>query len=382
MKRIVDHVVIGQGSVGLAIARQLSMSGKQVLVLGTKVHASWGSFKTCAVAHSGVYGPAGSLRAQLCMEGRKALDVYCNANRIHYLSRGKLVLATDSSSEGVINELYKTAQTNNIPGIQLLSQSDLGQIEPNIRCQAALLSSTTAVFDAGRVIDQFKEDAINHGTIVLSEAYATHGTISEDQILIQIINNQGNEEIGCKTLINAAGLYSQTMSDNFFEKDTMFEPAMLYKKALYFRYKDTNSPIGRLIDVISGIGAVPETQGQLFFGPFFTNAESIDDDASEVSADDMSKIRASIRKYYPQLQDQDLTPVFGGILPYLRESFMKNSDFSIKEEKRSGSARFINLYGTESAGLTASMSIAEYVIRAIEKDIPEINALNYKQISV
>jgi L-2-hydroxyglutarate oxidase LhgO len=70
----VEAIVIGAGVVGLAVGRALAMAGREVLVLESERHFGTGtSSRNSEVIHAGIYYPAGSLKARLCVDGRRAL---------------------------------------------------------------------------------------------------------------------------------------------------------------------------------------------------------------------------------------------------------------------------------------------------------------------
>ncbi|HHW65980.1 MAG TPA: FAD-dependent oxidoreductase, partial [Rhodocyclaceae bacterium] len=76
----VDAVVIGAGVVGLACAKQLAEAGREVIVLERETAFGTGiSARNSEVIHAGLYYPPGSLKAQLCVQGRHALYAYCAA---------------------------------------------------------------------------------------------------------------------------------------------------------------------------------------------------------------------------------------------------------------------------------------------------------------
>src|SRR6266576_1914290 len=71
----VDAVVIGAGVAGLAIARALALDGREVIVLESESTIGTGtSSRNSEVIHAGIYYPPGSLKAKLCVAGRRALE--------------------------------------------------------------------------------------------------------------------------------------------------------------------------------------------------------------------------------------------------------------------------------------------------------------------
>lgn len=64
----VDALVVGAGVVGLAVARALALAGREVMVLESEADIGTGtSSRNSEVIHAGIYYPAGSLKAQLCV---------------------------------------------------------------------------------------------------------------------------------------------------------------------------------------------------------------------------------------------------------------------------------------------------------------------------
>ena len=70
----VDTAVIGAGVVGLAVARRLAQAGREVIVLEAGDRFGEGiSSRNSEVVHAGIYYPESSLKAQLCVDGRRQL---------------------------------------------------------------------------------------------------------------------------------------------------------------------------------------------------------------------------------------------------------------------------------------------------------------------
>src|SRR6188768_2367437 len=91
----IDCAVIGAGVVGLAVARALALAGREVLVLESEGGIGTGtSSRNSEVIHAGIYYPEGSLKARLCVQGRRALYAYASERAIPFSRCGKLIVAT------------------------------------------------------------------------------------------------------------------------------------------------------------------------------------------------------------------------------------------------------------------------------------------------
>jgi hypothetical protein len=93
----VDCVVIGAGVVGLAVARALALQGREVMVLESASAIGTGtSSRNSEVIHAGIYYPAGSLKARLCVQGKQMLYAYCAERGVGHRRCGKLIVATST----------------------------------------------------------------------------------------------------------------------------------------------------------------------------------------------------------------------------------------------------------------------------------------------
>lgn len=92
-----EAVVVGAGVVGLAIARALALRGIEVFVIEKAGGIGYGtSSRNSEVIHAGLYYKPGSLKARLCVDGRRALYQYCNEKRLPHKRCGKLVVAANA----------------------------------------------------------------------------------------------------------------------------------------------------------------------------------------------------------------------------------------------------------------------------------------------
>ena len=96
----VECVVVGAGVVGLAIARRLAQAGREVIVLeAAEGIGTVTSSRNSEVIHAGIYYPAGSLMARMCVSGKRALYDYCRDHGIPHRNCGKLIVATTPSRD-------------------------------------------------------------------------------------------------------------------------------------------------------------------------------------------------------------------------------------------------------------------------------------------
>jgi L-2-hydroxyglutarate oxidase LhgO len=111
----VDALVIGAGVVGLAVARALALGGREVMVLEREAAVGTGtSSRNSEVIHAGIYYPAGSLKARLCVQGRIQLYAYCAERGIGHRRCGKLIVATTPSQLAALPAIVDKARANGV----------------------------------------------------------------------------------------------------------------------------------------------------------------------------------------------------------------------------------------------------------------------------
>lgn len=163
-----DLVIIGAGVVGLAIAAKLGEETKNIFVL--EQHESFGketSSRNSEVIHAGIYYPAGSLKARLCVEGRERLYQICQSHQIPHLRIGKLIVAAKDEEISSLSTLKAKAEANGVTGMRLLDQKEIRKQEPHISAKAALLSPDTGIVDSHRLMKHFESIANAKGVSIV-----------------------------------------------------------------------------------------------------------------------------------------------------------------------------------------------------------------------
>src|SRR5579864_1262616 len=135
MTERIDCVVIGAGVVGLAAARALALAGREVLVLeATRTIGSGISSRNSEVIHAGIYYPTGSLKARLCVAGRKLLYEYLEQKGVEYRRLGKLIVATSEAEVPILARYRQQALANGVEDLRQPSLDEIHELEPQVRC--------------------------------------------------------------------------------------------------------------------------------------------------------------------------------------------------------------------------------------------------------
>lgn len=359
----VEAVVIGAGVVGLACARALALRGREVIVL--ERHGRFGqetSSRNSEVIHAGLYYPARSLKAALCVEGNSRLYRYCAEHGVSHRRCGKLVVSTSPAQDGAVEALLAKAQANGVDDARLLAGREAMACEPALRCSAALLSPSTGIIDSHGLMLALIGDAERSGA-ALAFRCDVEGIQARPGDFVLAIDNQGERlEIATRIVVNAAGLWSPQLAARIDGLAEEHVPRSFLAKGNYFSL-GRRAPFSRLIYPVpepGGLGThlTLDLDGQARFGPDVEWVDRIDYTVEPSRAD---RFYGEIRKYWPSLPDGALQPDYCGIRPKLSGPGEEGVDFLVQGPSTHGLDCLVNLFGIESPGLTACLPIADAV---------------------
>ena len=357
----VDCIVIGAGVVGLAVARALALRGRDVMVLEAANAIGTGtSSRNSEVIHAGIYYPTGSLKARLCVQGKKMLYDYCAERGIGHSRCGKLIVATSPQQVEQLHSIIAKAAANGVRDLVLLTRAQAQAMEPQLECVAAIHSPGTGIVDSHALMLSLQGDIENAGgCVVINTAVAQ---LNQAQAAIEVIAVDGSE-LSANRVINAAGLNAPLVASRTKGLDAKHIPATYWAKGNYFTLAG-KSPFSRLIYPVPeaaglGVHLTIDLGGQAKFGPDAEWVDSPDDLLVEPSRSDA--FYAEVRKYWPALKDGALQPGYAGIRPKLQGPDEPAGDFVIQGEAVHGVPGLVNLFGIESPGLTSSLAIGEVV---------------------
>ena len=363
MSEKVDAVVIGAGVVGLAVARALALCGREVLVLeaadaiGTET-----SSRNSEVIHAGIYYPQGSLKARLCVAGRKALYEYCRERGVGAKAVGKLIVATDEEQVPVLHTIRQAAERNGVDDLAWLDKPGIEPLEPQVRAEAALYSPSTGIIDSHAFMLSLQGDLEANGGLVAFESPVLEGEVGADGVRLAV-GGSDPIELVARTVVNSAGLGAPALAALIKGLPSEHVPTAYFAKGNYFSLSGVRAPFRHLIYPVPeqaglGIHATIDLGGQVRFGP---DVEWVERPHYEVDPARAEKFSDSIRRYWPGLPDGALRPDYAGIRPKIVGPGQPAADFVIAGPRRHGCPGLINLFGIESPGLTASLAIGDAV---------------------
>ena len=358
----IDCAVIGAGAVGLAIAREMAMAGREVIILEAEnAFGTHTSARNSEVMHAGIYYSTGSFKARFCVAGRKLLYQYCAERGINHKRIGKVVVACDESQLTGLHKYKKQAELNGVDDLRLLSREEVNALEPEVIAVAGFLSPSTGVIDSHGLMLSYLGDAENHGATLVLNSPVTGGHISDDCIVLDI-GGAEPMQLACRTVINAAGHGAPAVARLIKGIPAETIPNSYYAIGHYYTLTG-KAPFTRLVYPVArqdwlGVHVTVDLGGRCKFGPDFSWRDSLDyrfDESRE------ALFYESIRRYFPGLKDGALQPGYTGMRPRITGEGQEAVDFMIHGRRDHGVPNLVNLFGIESPGLTSSMAIAAYV---------------------
>ncbi len=360
----VQITIIGAGVIGLSIARELSLSNRNIIIIEKNFRfGQETSARNSEVIHSGIYYPQDSLKAKLCLEGKYLLYEFCKKYNIPNKNIGKLIVGTNDDEIKQLEQLFKQGRKNGVMDLEMLSQKQIKEIEPQITAKSAIYSPLSGIIDSHYFMNCLMTQAKDRGVDIIYNTEVKGVEKDKQEYKITVCNTQG-EQYNFKTeiLINCAGLGCDRIAEMVginIEKENY---KLKYCKGDYFRLKNKNM-VKKLIYPVPetthlGIHITPDMQGEIRLGPDATYTDKI-----EYSVDEGKReiFFESVKKFLPKVKRDDLYPDTAGIRPKLQGEKDTFRDFIILNEKEKGYPNFINLIGIDSPGLTCAMSIARYV---------------------
>ncbi len=361
-------VVIGAGVVGLAIARALAVQGLDVTIL--EKNAGFGeetSARNSEVIHAGIYYPANSLKARLCVEGRELLYAFCESRKIGHRKLGKLIVATEDGQDERLNQILRQADLNGVSDLERLSRAKTAALEPELSARGALFSPSTGIVDSHQYMLALLGEAQSAGASFACNAEVTAIAKASGGFKLTVRNVSETMTLETPILINSAGLWASGVAGMIEALDPRFIPSVSMAKGSYV-ILTARTPFHHLIyplPIPGGLGVhlTLDLSGAGRFGPDvewlpFQDPAAIDYAVPTNLPDLFAPVIAA---YWPKVTAAMLAPGYSGVRPKAGGRQNPDADFRIEGQAIHGVDGLVNLMGIDSPGLTASLAIAEHV---------------------
>lgn len=393
-----DVAVVGGGIVGLATTRELLARHRGLKVANIEKEPAFNRHQTghnSGVIHSGIYYKPGSLKAKLCVEGRKLAWAYCEAAGIEYKPVGKLIVATDPSELDRLRDLMKRGLDNGIGDLEMLDARGIKEREPHCAGIAAIFSRVTGIVDWGRVALSYAEDARAAGAHMFLNHEVTGIARSRG---VNVVSTKGGE-IEARHVITCGGLQSDRLAQmTGGKRDPKIVP--FRGDYLVLRPEKRHLVRGNIYPVpdpsfpFLGVHFTPRMDGSIWLGPnavlafaregysFFTiNARDLGEALTypgfvklavkywKVGGGEMYRdlnrrayVRA-LQRYIPELTPEDCLPGPSGV----RAQAMEADGSLVDDFVFEGSGSVVHVRNAPSPAATSSLAIAKYVADDAER---------------
>ena len=207
-----DAVIIGGGIIGLSTAMQLKQdkypNWRVAVVEKDAELANHQTGHNSGVIHSGIYYRPDSHKARFCVGGKQALIDFCDENEIEYERCGKVIVATNESELGRLDNLYERGAANGVEGLEMIGPERLKEIEPHVAGIRALWAPTTGIIDYRKVASAYAGKFEQAGGDVFTSAPVQRAVQTQDGLVLETPKGP----IETKHVINCAGLHADRVA--------------------------------------------------------------------------------------------------------------------------------------------------------------------------
>ena len=206
-----DVAIVGGGIIGLSTAMHLTQQFPRLRVAVLEKERDLATHQTghnSGVIHSGIYYRPGSHKANFCVAGVQKLIRFCEENEIDFERCGKVIVATDESELGRLENLFERGVANGVEGLEMIGPERLHEIEPHAAGIRALWSPGTGIADYPKVAQTYATKFATTGGDIFTGAPVQ--SITKDGESLAVETAKGT--LQTNHMINCAGLYADRVA--------------------------------------------------------------------------------------------------------------------------------------------------------------------------
>lgn len=340
--------IIGGGVVGGLVARKLAEYDMKTVILEKDNDVAMGQSKAnSGIVHAGYDPVPGTLKAKLNVIGSQMMESVCKELDVKYRRNGALVVGYDDQDIANIEKLYERGQKNGVLDLEILDESEVRKIEKNLseNIKGALYAKSSAVVCPYELTIEAIGNAMDNGVELLRNFRVT----KIEQEAHFVIKSDDGRTVECEYVVNCAGLFSDEIArmvgdDSFNIIPRAGEYLLLDKDAGDL----VETTIFRVPNEMGkGVLATKTVDGNILLGP--TAEERTCKEDERVTALGISSIKEKEGEFFENVPFDKVITQFTGV-----RAHGDAGDFIINCPK----AKFINVAGIESPGLTSAPAIA------------------------
>ncbi|MEG2896317.1 MAG: NAD(P)/FAD-dependent oxidoreductase [Niameybacter sp.] len=352
-----DVIIVGAGVVGCAIARELSRYQLQTLVLEKANDVCCGTSKAnSAIIHAGFDAKPDTLKAKFNAASHLLFDELSVELDFPFKRNGSLVLCFDEKSLPDLLALKARGDANGVPYLEILSEDEVRKREPAVSKQvvAALYAPTGGIVCPFNLTIALAENACTNGVTFQFNQNVT----SIDKLANHFLLHCGDTTYEAKTVVNAAGLFSDVLNNMVSEDHFTIIP----RKGEYHLFdKYTGNLVTHTLFQLptklgKGILVSPTVDGNLLVGPNATDQDDKED--LETTKDGLDDIMAKAHLSVASIPLNTVITSFSGL-----RARSEKDDFILGEAP--DVPGFFNAASIESPGLTCAPLIGQHMAQLV-----------------